>query len=71
MPTIGARGIQSSIMNGQIAEVMLFDGALTQGQIDAEVTGLGIKYSIPTVPEPATMSLLAIGGLLGLRRRRA
>ena len=32
-------------------------------------TGVGI-VNVPVTPEPATMSLLAIGGLLALRRRR-
>jgi len=39
----------------------------TQGQID-----LGIRFAdaIVAIPEPATMSLLAIGGILALRRSR-
>lgn len=49
-----------------------FNGTLANGEIvsDLKVTGLPEDISLIEVPEPATLGLLALGGVL-LRRRRA
>ncbi|MFH1417072.1 MAG: PEP-CTERM sorting domain-containing protein [Planctomycetota bacterium] len=53
---------------------------LTADSISAQKSGLFIftphmditsRYRFETVPEPATLSLLAIGGVMLLKRRRA
>ena len=50
---------------GLVATAAIWDHALTS----AEVLGMGSTTTPLTIPEPATMSLLAIGGLIGLIRR--
>jgi len=63
LPTIGALAGGGDLwFNGGLDEVALFSDAMTS----TEVTSLYNK----AVPEPATMSLLGIGGLLALVRRR-
>jgi len=59
---IGARADGSQRADGGMDEVAFFSSALTQ----AEVTSL---YNA-AIPEPATMTLLGVGGLLALVRRR-
>ena len=48
--------------------------SMTGGPVDTLLTGLGTgsngPYGLAITPEPATMSLLALGGLALLRRRR-
>jgi len=53
---------------GGIAEVIVFKGVLSDDDRQAVEMYLMGKYAI--VPEPATMTLLALGGLALLRRRK-
>ncbi|HDZ21743.1 hypothetical protein LCGC14_0285040 [marine sediment metagenome] len=50
-----------------VAEVGVVDGV---DLFISYTAGSGNDVSLSTVPEPATMSLLALGGLAVLRRRR-
>ncbi|MCL2700714.1 MAG: PEP-CTERM sorting domain-containing protein [Phycisphaerae bacterium] len=59
-------GGAQSFFTGGIAEVIIFDGVLSDDDRKAVEAYLMGKYGIP---EPATMSLLALGGLALLRRR--
>ena len=52
--------------NCYVAEVLIYDGALTDADIGDVNAYLNAKY----VPEPATMALLGLGGLLSLRRKK-
>jgi hypothetical protein len=60
-------------MTGNFLEEIIFDGALSEA--DRALINTSVNdYLTETIPEPATMSLLAIGGLgvlLKRRRRRA
>ena len=61
---------------GDIAEVIIFNRELNPTEIDMIGGYLAnVRYNLPSdfqwVPEPATMALLGIGGLLVLGRRRA
>lgn len=47
-------------LTGQMAEVNFYDSAIDQTTVDA----------LFAVPEPATMSLIVLGGLAAIRRRR-
>jgi hypothetical protein len=51
-------------LDGSIDEFRIYNTALTNGEVLASFN------AGPDVPEPATMSLLALGGLCVLRRRR-
>jgi hypothetical protein len=51
---------------GLVSTVAVWDHALT----NADVASMGDTTTALTIPEPATMSLLAIGGLALLRRNR-
>lgn len=53
---------------GQISEVILYQEILSDADRQAVESYLTAKWLV--VPEPATMSLLALGGLAMLRRRR-
>ena len=52
-----------------VAEVLLYDTMLSNSDLTSLTNSLGAKYNL--VPEPMTMSLLGLGGLLALRRRKA
>jgi len=70
-------------LNGDLAEFILFDEHLSDSDVNDVNAYLGDKWGIsysgggdPTagaalvgVPEPASLTLLGLGGLLGLRRR--
>jgi hypothetical protein len=49
-----------------IAEVLLYNSALTNAQISDVTDYLQAKY----VPEPATLILLGLGGLMGMSRKK-
>lgn len=55
-----------SPFNGDIAEVIVYGRALSDAELGQVGSYLASKYE---VPEPATIALLAMGGLLVLRRR--
>ncbi|NIA06462.1 MAG: PEP-CTERM sorting domain-containing protein [Actinobacteria bacterium] len=60
-------------LDGDISEILAYDRALSDAELNQVGSYLGTKYGITWVPEPATMIVLAAGGLLALlgRRRRA
>ncbi len=72
----GGTALDKTIHYGTIGN---FSGQTDKGyvvQFDTAVDGIRIAASghdsltVTTIPEPATMSILALGGLLALRRRR-
>jgi len=65
--TLGQLDLDYFFMKGDIAEIIVYP-SVDAGQRAAVESYLMGKYFIP---EPATMSLLALGGLALLRRRRA
>ena len=56
----------SMFLNGDFAEILVYEGGLNDTEIADVEAYLAAKY----IPEPMTMSLVAIGGLLLARRRR-
>jgi hypothetical protein len=65
-----ASSINSSYVWGMdIAELLVYDRFLSGSELDSLTGSLGAKYNL--VPEPMTMGLLGLGGLLILRRRKA
>ena len=81
-PSIGSRNTSqgasgsydqfANTLGGVISEVQIFEGDMTLAELEVVNAALGAKYNITTaqIPEPATMSLLALGGLAALIRRR-
>ncbi|MBT3199128.1 MAG: LamG domain-containing protein [Phycisphaerales bacterium] len=59
------RGFSSAAFDGIVDDVQFYDTALSDQDISSLAANPGA-----TVPEPATMTLLALGGLAMLRRRR-
>ena len=57
---------QNNVINFDYGYFAAFDTALSAGQV-----ARSYQYITTGVPEPATMTLLALGGLAMLRRRRA
>jgi len=53
---------------GQVAEILIYKTALSDTDLAAAQTYLSTKYGY--TPEPATMAMLALGGLALLRRRK-
>lgn len=65
-PTIGSfPSVTANFLNGGIAQLMIYNGAHTDGERLAIEQGLGTRYGINVVPEPASASL-ATGGLVVL-----
>jgi len=58
-----------SFFTGDVAEVLMYNGVLSDTDRQAVEAYLMEKYNIG-VPEPATMTLLTLGGLALLRRRK-
>jgi hypothetical protein len=57
-------------MNGSLADVRIYDGALTRGEV-AAMYGAGAGAAAAGVPEPGSAVLLAAGcAAVALRRRR-
>ncbi len=54
---------------GNIHEVLIYTEALTPAEQTQVTSYLAGKWGLAVAPEPATMSLLALGGLALLRRR--
>lgn len=61
--TGGALSSQGPIFRGDLDEVWVFDTALEQDQIN-------LLISNNMIPEPASLAMLGLGGLMILRRRR-
>ena len=59
------------LMNRPLAQIVLAPGEeVVMSGMAADITGAEFDTSV-TIPEPMTMTLLAIGGLALIRRRRA
>jgi hypothetical protein len=74
--TIVLGGIQASgfSLNGDIAEVIVFKTALSEGDISTVENYLGTKYGISVVPEPSqyatAFALACLVGAIVIRRKR-
>jgi len=66
---LGSAGAENNYADANIAEVLVYDHALTATEIDQVNAYLVAKYAIP---EPATLGLVLLmgGGLFYARRRR-
>jgi hypothetical protein len=66
-----ARYNNYNVYGMQIAELLVYDQQLSASDLGGLTVTLGNKYGIAAIPEPMTMGLLGLGGLLALRRRSA
>lgn len=57
-------------LRGDIAEILIYDRALTEAERYQVLNYLGDRYGIAVVPEPSIVGLLAITGALALLKRR-
>ncbi len=64
--SLGSNYGASGLLDGKIAEVLVYDGGLNTAQIESIESYLTNKY---LVPEPATIGLIGLG-LLGAFRRK-
>ena len=55
---------------GDLAELIEFNRTLSDADIRRVSEALGGEYNLTPIPEPASLGLLAVGGLTMLRRRR-
>lgn len=69
---LGGRYSASQLLDGQIAEVIVYDGVLDASQRRAVEEYLSAKYGRSLIPEPATMllTLLGVGAVAARGRRR-
>jgi hypothetical protein len=65
-PAVGL-GFNNFSLDGYIAEVLVYNRVLTSGERTEVYNYLSDRY----IPEPASLGLLAVGGLLALRRRHS
>ncbi len=68
---LGGRFSVSQLLDGEIAEVLVFDRALGDDELAEARDYLRAKYAIDPVPEPVTGSLIIVASaaLIGRRRR--
>jgi len=64
-------GIANTYFFGNLDDFAVYSEALTQPQAMALYNQTVTPATVDTVPEPASLSLFGVGGLLMLRRRRA
>ncbi len=58
-----------SFLDGEISEVLVYNRVLSTSELYAVGTYLGDKYGMTFVPEPISLTMLALGSLV-LRRRK-
>jgi hypothetical protein len=67
---IGGNGAGTYAIPGAIDDVRISDLALSNSPTAPQAQQLGYYYSFSAVPEPTTAAVLAVGGLMLIRRRR-
>jgi MYXO-CTERM domain-containing protein len=68
-PTIGAINQGSPFFTGDVGEILIYQGVLTDADRQSVENYLIAKYVTPA-PEPASMGVLGLGALALLRRRK-
>jgi len=66
---IGHNALASGFLNGDIAEILIYDRALTAQERENVTAYFDGKYSLG-IPEPSAAALLGLGGMILLWRRR-